>query len=64
MLLWTHRGPPPGVGHRGEVGVVDVVLHAVNHGWKHEDPHADEEQQTANLQKHRPHIDTNSSTGL
>lgn len=45
----THRGPPPGVRDGGEVGVVDVVLHRVHHGRKHEDAHADKEQQATNL---------------
>lgn len=49
MCCWTHSGPPPCVRHGGEVGVVNVVLHSVHHGRKHEDPHGDEEQQTAHL---------------
>lgn len=45
----THSGPPPRLRDGGEVGVFDVTLHSVHHGGKHEDSHADEEQQTSHL---------------
>lgn len=45
----THSGPPPRLRDGGEVGVRDVTLHSVHHGWKHEDSHTDEQQQTSHL---------------
>lgn len=45
----THSGPPPSMRYGGEVGVVNIMLHRVHHGREHEDPQADEEQQTAHL---------------
>lgn len=40
----THGGPPPRLWDGGEVGVIDVMLHSVDHGWEHEYSNTDEEQ--------------------
>lgn len=61
--MGTHRGPPPGVRDGGEVGVVDVVLHRVDHGREHEDAHGDEEQQAAHLHE-RAHTHTHTAFSL